>query len=493
MKRVKWVIGLVTLLVLAWVLRPWLHGFVMGLWVNPLSLIFFIVLIGGIVSMLRRLSPKMVKTGPASFVMKAGNQVPAGIIVLYVAILGVLLFMLALQYDFRYKITAEEVKYEKRSDLPEFSPVRLTPKQVATRYADDSFQNPQEHLGDSQIVLIDGKLQRVSPRLPDGGILYFVKKLSGFVTVEVDTLERKVQISDQEFKYSEGVGIFDNIYFQLPKHKYFVDYSSEPIYLKDDAGQWVTVVPYMTYKGFPFRIPQWGGVAVVKSDGTINYYTPDEATNISYLKGNRIYPKELVNYYTDAYSYGKGILNQWFLHKDQIEIVNLPGEDRIIHASTPEGFKQVVVAEPYGRSYGIYKIFIFDATTGKREVIEYDQNSQLTGPASAADYIKKEFPTYDWTGFTLAESRPIKISGELYWLMSVVPNDHAGIAKTVLLNAKTNKVTGIDTEDQLKTLIAGGTVAATSTTSTPTNKQDEIKAKINAIQGQLDELKKLVQ
>jgi hypothetical protein len=411
----------------------------------------------------------------------------------YLAILIVVLFGLFLQSEFRYLITAKEVDYAKRDQLPTVQPVRLTPKQVAKRYADDSFQNPQEHLGDSQIVLIDGKLTRVSPRLPDGGILYLLKKMSGFVTVGVDTLERKVDISNQEFKYSEGVGIFDNLYYQLPLKKYLVDYSKEPIYLKDDLGQWVTVVPYITYHGFPFRIPDWGGVMVIKADGTINDYTPYEAQQISYLKGNRIYPKELVQYYSSSYAYRGGLINKWFIHKNETEIVSLPSDESTIHSATTEGFKQIVVAEPYGRSYGVYRIFIFDVTSGKREVIEYDQNSQLTGPVSAADYIKKSFPTYSWDTFLLVEPRPLAINDQLYWLLSIIPNDSAGIAKTVFLNAKTNVVTGVDTKEEIEKFLLGETVVSGTVSDQPADKQAEIKAKIEAIEKEINDLKQLVQ
>jgi len=235
----------------------------------------------------------------------------------------------------------------------------------------------------------------------------------------------------------------------------------------------------------------------IKSDGTITDYSPEQAQNVSYFKNNRLYPKELVNYYTDSYAYKGGLINKWFLHKNQTETVALPGSEKIFNVSTDQGFKQIVVAEPFGRSYGVYKIFIFDATTGKREIIEYDQNSQLTGPVAAADYIKREFPTYSWDAFSLAEPRPLKINNDLYWLLSIIPNDAAGIAKTVLFDAKTNKVTGFDNIEALNAFIKTGTVSAV-VASTPTDSaaivdnSAEIRAKIIEIQNQLNALKELV-
>lgn len=498
MKKSKFrlIVIIIVVLLIVWFLRPFFHPFVMGFVISPLKGILILAIIAGIVMLVKRFGKlSVVPAGPQQYTIHPSNQVGPKIVFGYIGLLILLFVALDFESEIRYLITAKQIDYTDKADLPTFDPIRLTPKQVATRYADDTFQNPQEKLGDSQIVLMDGKLERVFPRIPDGGLLYFLNKMNGFVTVEVDTLDRKVAIEDQQFKYADGIGIFDNLYYRLALKKYAVTYSSEPIYLKDDQGKWVTVVPYLGYKGFIFRVPYWAGVMVVQSDGTITDYTPEQAQNIAYMKGNRIYPKELVYYYTDSYSYKGGLINKWFLHKNQIETVSLPGSEEILHASTTEGLKQMVVAEPYGSSYGIYKIFLFDATTGKREVIQYDQNSQLTGPVAAADYIKREFPTYSWDAFSLAEPRPIKVGGDLNWLLSIIPNDAAGIAKTVLFDAKTNKVVGVDTEAQFKAYLESGVIATGSTAVPPTTSTDnnaQIKSKIDEIQKQVDELKALV-
>ena len=92
-----------------------------------------------------------------------------------------------------------------------------------------------------------------------------------------------------------------------------------------------------------------------------------------------------------------------------------------------------------------------------------------------------------------------KINGDLYWLLSIIPNDAAGIAKTVLLDAKTNKVTGFDNVEALNTCISTGTVSTAATVATPSQPSatasadsTQIKAKIDEIQTQLDTLKAMV-
>lgn len=478
----------VALLAIAWVLRAFWHPLIMEFLIHPIFAILLAVEIWIIILLVRVFrGAKWVRDG-RKVTLKLAHPLKKWRVTGVVLVAIALMIFAASEQAWRYKLAASDLSFTTRESLPSFSPVRLIPKPVATRFAEDSFQSPQEYLGDSQIALIDGSLQRVYPRLPDGWLLYLTQKMSGFVTVNVDQLDREVKIYDQPFAVAEHIGIFDNIYYRLVSHKYFVTYSSEPIYLKDDQGQWITVVPYMSYKGIVIRTPYWAGVSVVRSDGSITDYTPEQAQEISYLKGNRLYPKELANFAADAYSYKNGILNNWFLHKDQAEVVRLPSDETIIHAATSEGLKEVIVAEPYGRSYGVYRIFLIDAATGQREIINYDLNSQLTGPIAAADYIRREFPTYNWNTFSLSEPRPLTINGQLHWLLSVVPNDNAGIATTVLLNAQTNKVIQIDSVAQLNQLIAG----QLDPTTIPANTDANLRSAVDKLQEQLDALKELL-
>ncbi len=485
---VKWIVVLLVI----WFFRPFWHGTAMLFVASPLSIVMLGLIGWGIWQAIKtRGGVKVIKISDQQFKLEANPGTKRGLFI-YGIVFVIVLFGLFIQSEARYALTAKQMTFSDREALPVVNPIRLMPKNVATRYAEDSFQNPQERLGDSQIVMINGTLQRVFPRLPDGGLLYFIKKLGGFVTVEVDTLDRKVDIEDSQFSVSEGVGVFDNIHYRLPLKRYFVTYSNEPIYLKNDVNEWVTVVPYIRYKGFPFAVPTWGGVMVVAADGKISDFSPEEAQSLSYLKGNRIHPKELAEYYSHAYSYKGGILNKWFLHKNETEVVMLPGDEAVIHTATAEGFKQLIVAEPYGASYGIYKIFLIDATTGKREVISFSDKSQLTGPVAAADYIKKEFPTFDWTAFTLAEPRPLVVANKLYWLLSIIPNDAAGIANTVVLDTTTNKVTTFATEQQIKDFLVGKIVVPSNEQTTTPDRNKEIEQKIQDIEKALSELKALV-
>ncbi len=174
----KALIWLALILLIVWFFRPFFHSFAMMFWVSPLRAILIIALLVGIVLFFKRLGKiSFVQTGMQNYSLKASNKISPLLVFGYIAGLVILLIALNFESEIRYLITSKQVDYETKADLPGFDPIRLTPKPVAERYADDTFQNPQEHLGDSQIIMKDGKLLRVYPRLPDGGLLFFLNKL----------------------------------------------------------------------------------------------------------------------------------------------------------------------------------------------------------------------------------------------------------------------------------------------------------------------------
>lgn len=420
-----------------------------------------------------------------------------------VVVLIIWFLTLSFEADIAYLITSKKIDFKERQNFPIVDPIRILPKEVATRYASDSFQNPQEYLGDSQIVLVKGEIKRVFPRLPEGSLLYFINKMSGFMVIDVSSLERKAEVIDQPFKYSEGVGVFDNIYFQLYKKKFFVEYY-EPIYLFDSIkNEWVTVVPYASYKYFPIRMPVWGGFMVVYSDGRIEDHKPEDAMSLSFTKNNRVFPKELARYYTESYAYKGGLINKWFFHKDQPMIDETEDEPQPFHISTTEGYKQVLFAKPVSSSYGIFKIFIFDATSGEAEIMNFDQNSLLSGAVTSIDYVRRRFPYVDYDSFFVAEPRPFVVNNNFYWLFSLIDAGGAGVAYTVAVDARTNEVIIFNNEGELKNFMKGGTAsypvntpANTSTNNDQikidTSDKEKIKETLKAIEYELNYIRELI-
>ena len=486
-KSSKIIVTALLLIIVGYFFRPWFHGSLMGIYKHPLTFIIPLIIILYVAISVKKIIRQSSESGYKSLqTQKTMGFLVTGFVGIFI-LSGILS---GIESDVAHYINSKEVTLTNRVTLPEIDKLRLLPKQVATRYGQDSLQNPQEYLGDSQIVMVDGKQERVFPRLPDGGLLYFIKKLNGFITVDVSELDKKAEIIDQEFKYSERIGVFDNIYFQLYKKKYWVDFVNQPIYLKDPQTQkWVTVVPYIKYQNFPIRTPYWGGFMTVESDGTITDYKPEDAQTLPLTQGNRVQPKEIARFYTESYAYKNGLINYWFIHKDQPAIDEFNYGDQPFHISTQEGYKQFIVTRPTGSSYGIFKIFIFDATTGKAEIIEYNQDSLLTGPVASLDYAQKQFPEIDYNNFSLDEPRPITSKGRLYWLISIVGSNSAGIAKNVVVDAQTTKVTSFQNKQEIEDFINSGKVITKPVTETKTSTSEDIQNKIKSIQDQLEQLK----
>lgn len=487
LKNHKAYILLFVLAIFVWIFRPFFHGTLMGIYKHPLTFIIPILIIFNIYLFIRKIIKQSVVLGDKSYQTNKTLGF-SGLVVVGLFILSSIIS--STETDISHYIVSKNINFIPRTTLPEIDKLRLLPKQVATRYGEDSLQNPQEYLGDSQIVMVDGKQQRVFPRLPDGGLLYFIKKLNGFVTVDASELDKKAEIINQEFTYSEGIGVFDNIYYQLYLKKYWVDFVDQPIYLKDPQTQkWVTVVPYIKYRNFPIRTPYWGGFMTVTSEGVFTDYKPEDAQTLPLTQGNRVQPKEIARFYAESYAYKNGLLNYWFIHKDQPEIDESNIGDQPFHISTQEGYKQFIVTRPTGSSYGIYKIFIFDATSGKAEIVQYDQNSLLTGPVASLDYAQKQFPEIDYNNFFLDEPRPITSKGRLYWLISIVGSNSAGIAKNVVVDAQTTKVTSFQSKQEIEDFINSGKVLNTPVVEAKTDTTEDIQNKIKSIQDQLEQLK----
>lgn len=474
---------LVILLATAWFLRPWWHGILMGIYIHPLGLIVAAAILLLLVGTIKKsLSDRL-----GGQKTKMSWPLAMGILVIIILSLP-----MALEEEIAKLITAKNIDFSQRDSLPTITPVRLLPKEVADRYAADSFQNPQEYLGASPIVLVDGRLKRVSPRYPEGLILYLTRKMTGFVLIDASTTERKSEIIDQKFTYAGGIGLFDNLYFQLYKKRYFVNYS-EPIYLKDPlTSDWTMVVPYLSYRYFPIRMPFWGGFMTVSANGRITDHRPEEAADLPLTKNNRVFPQELARYYTESYAYKQGLINKWFLHRDQPEIDEVTAGSQPFHLATNEGFKEVIVAKPLGASYGIFKIFIFDSTTGKREIINFSEKSQLTGPVAVLEYVKRTFPMIDYNSFYLVESRPVMISGQLYWLVSLINQSGAGVAKTVLVRAADNEVVELASDEVVQRAVTSGEIPLTKKSASvvaPPDNLTDLLQNIEVIENELQELR----
>jgi len=384
--------------------------------------------------------------------------------------------------------------YNKISSLPDSTSIRILPKAVAFRYLEDSLQKSRERVGDINIVNINNSLFWIAPRVPDGVILYLIQKVNGVMLADATKTNRETKMVTKQIKVGEDIGVFDNIYWHIFKYRYFIDPGDVYYVYKNDHI--LTIAPIIAYKfKFPVMVPYYDGVIVLDENGNIKRYPPSEVLKIEEFKNNRAYPEELARLYVDSYKYHLGIINVFFMHKDQIEISDVYGQAnrQPFLMPTSNGLKWIIATEPYGESYGVFKIFLVDALTGKIDMLELNEDQTLTGPVKVVSYVKKRFPNIDWSSSRIIEPRPFVIKGKLYWMLSITPNDYAGIAYTVFVNSENNEVIAFDNDVDVYDFVKQGNAKKREAEHIKTSKTKEElrKEKIEEIENLLKELKNI--
>lgn len=482
------IFGIITLLIIfigfIYYFRPWFHDFLIFFYVKP-TIIFTLValLFIGLGYLLKK--KWMVNVSFTLFIIFA------------------IIFSFSTVIEQKYIV--DSTTYTAVDSLPEAKTLRILPEGTAKRYLDDSFRESRERIGPLNIVNFNDTLHWVAPKIPDGTVLYFTQKVNGIMVVDATKTQRTTKVIERELQVGEGIGIFDNIYWKLFKEKFFINLGE--IYYVYEDNKVITAVPVIEYKfKFPVMIPVYSGVFTVQENGQIDFLTPKEVEENPIFKNNRAYPESLARFYVDSYKYKHGILNAWFFHKDQIEIADVYGQanQQPFLMPSEDGLKWMVATEPYGRSYGVFKIFLVDALTGNIEVLHLEDEKTLTGPVRVVSYIMQKFPIIDWGASRIVEPRPYVIDKTLYWMLSITPNDYAGIAYTVFVNSETNEVYAFQRDEEIINFISGeakikptDVILEENTTNTQINQdtnktqKEIIDEKIKEIEVLLEEIKQL--
>lgn len=360
------------------------------------------------------------------------------------------------------------------TNLSDTTKIRYLPMEVAEYYGENRMQEPGIKLGDFDAIMYNGELTWVAPREQSGTIRQYTQKNDGVALINSNGSMTTVNV---RMEYGENMLIFDDISWLLVNHNYWVDYPE--IYYLFDGDTPVAVAPYISYKyKFPVMTPYWGGVCVVYPDGTLIDYTPSEAQAVPFLANERIFPEQLARLYAESYVYVHGIWNTITSHTDQIRIPALDYSDNQMPYLMPteDGLQWVVVAEPASASYAIHSIFSIDAVTGELSVYRVPLDTNLLGPDRAWEYVKADFPSYDWvssdnnntnTGnIQLIEPRLVVNKGELYWMITITTKDYAFSSdkpSTVLVNSRTTEVTSFFSEQELVEFLYGSVGTDTDT------------------------------
>lgn len=452
--RVRLVVGLVVVLVLTWLVSPVFHGLVMALYVNwP----FLLVVVVGVVL--------------GTYLWRIGDKDPAKIVVVVatIAALAYLVTASPLQ-DLKYlaSIEAEEIK-----EMPDTTGIRFLPYDVAARFG----QNTQD---DSTLVLGEfepldngeGGIDWVAPRVPNGPYNSIAENQDGVMVIQPDG---SAEVVNQEFRRGEGMALYRNVEWKLKRKKFFAHHTNQ--YYVLDGEKLLGIVPYISYSfSFPVMVPRWGGVLVVHPDGEIENLSPEEAIRDGRFEGERLYPEQLARKVGDVWKYRNGYWNTWFAHKDEAQIPQIDAPENqnasVEQPAAPpgtstnqmpfliptgEGPQWFSAAEPYGRSFSMYRGIYADAHSGEVTYFKPDTGSALIGVNKALDYAKATFPNYQWgLNAVILEPRPVVKDQTLYWMATITNADNAGVNQTVMVNAsEQGEVTVLETYEDVVAFVEG--------------------------------------
>lgn len=451
MKKVLPII-LLLLIVLVFIFRPWFHWLFFFFYKHYLLtlLLLFLLFLWGFF-LFRYLLQWSEDTK---------NRIRVSpLLILLTSIITILIILYPIFYSALLRNTlVKAIDYKSIQNLEDSTAFRYLPLPVVERISRDRYQEPTHRLLEYQPLIIEDTFAWVTPRTPDGFINTWRLRANGLMVIRDDGATTLI---DRPLTYSEGQRFLHNIQWHLLKKKYFIQL---PEFMYIPYGEEIYIVaPYISWKlSFPVRYPQLAGAFIIDSQGHIEEYSLEEAARLPFIQ--RLFPEYLARLYASSYALKNGIMNYFFFHEDQVEIIDVGANNKQPYMiPTEDGLMWFTATEPYGDAHGVFKIFITQAMTGETRILELDMDTMLLGPQRSISYVRRKNPEISWyeeetkTGsFVILEPRPLIIENTLYWLNSITTRDFAEISYTALVNASTREVTRIPSLDALISILQEG-------------------------------------
>lgn len=488
LKRINPAIVAVAVIVLVglWLVRPIWHGLALFFWTTPFVWLAPLLLLAVGAVLFRRSQRNWTTLED----LRSGVRPPPWLIAFPVVAFVLFIVLSSLRGPLVERAIVKNTTYTSIPGLPPNGKVRIVPRQVAEQNASSAFNSPTETLTNFRIVNTKDGLVWTALRTPQGVFRVFSKKSQGIVELDAEKTARSLKQVDAELDTAPGMQITDNLRWRLLKRHFLISLE-EPVGIDTSDGPRI-LVPYLEYKGFLIRRPVLGGVFVVSPDGTIEDLDPEEAARRPELaQTGRIFPDTQARRIQDAYQYKGGLWNAWFVHEDQTNITDTEINRQPYLVDFGEkglGLQWVTVAEPYGRAFAASVIFLTDATTGQTRIWRVPERESLSGNRRAIQAVKAvSIPGVDFGdgtpgsgNFRVVEPRPVFVNSDLVYLTSIIPITANAVSKTVIVDAKTNKLVAIfdndrDPNAEEKTLryISTGEVPDDSTASGAISNADD--------------------
>ena len=220
--------------------------------------------------------------------------------------------------------------------------------------------------------------------------------------------------------------------------------TAEPIYIENDTGKWVQVVPIVKWKGFFFPRPVFGGVYVIEQSdvdsgyfkrvfaGKGNYISPDEIKKHKYLVGQNLMPEKVVTFTAESFKFDKGFFAPMpGFHEGDIRIPHMPDDQNSMPYVTYFDIKNnpklynYFGLEPFEENKRGLSLSLFIPGDSDEEVFYIDHRSEkFIGSSAVSSKIRESKKNYDWSVNYPAESRPyvtdVDGTRRFFWLSTVV-------------------------------------------------------------------------
>ncbi|MCF8277733.1 MAG: hypothetical protein K9J17_13450 [Flavobacteriales bacterium] len=217
-----------------------------------------------------------------------------------------------------------------------------------------------------------------------------------------------------------------------------------PLYLQDDSGNWVQVVPIVRWKGFLFPRPVFGGVYVIQQEGGSDNYlkrvflgkgdflSPEELLKHKYLVGQNLQPFKALNYTANSFKFANGFLAPFpGYHEGDVRIPEVASDQNpmpFITYFTIKGEGKLYNyfgMEPYEENKKGLSLSLFIPGDNDHTVYFINHRSEkYIGSGAISAKIVESKKNYDWSVNYPAESRPYvrNVDGKtrFFWLSTIV-------------------------------------------------------------------------
>lgn len=265
--------------------------------------------------------------------------------------------------------------------------------------------------------------------------------------------QKNKEVAKVEFSFGENLILSSNVKTAAIKKLGFWQYFRyEPvnysIYIPDDNGEFVQVVPLIKWTGILFPMPEYGG-AVVFKQGKTPYFekvlfgggevvTADRVKDHGYLHGQLLVPDQVALYAAQTFRFYAGFWAPfWGNHDGDVRVPNPPNSytvfpfeeyfvlSEVSGGKAEDGLCHYIPLEPYGEGKSMLSLSLF-VKGDDSHVYYFDHKTspeKLMGPTAIPGKVVSELPNYDWNRAEPTEMTPVvrDVYGErhLYWKTNI--------------------------------------------------------------------------